>query len=263
MRRFQKLRSSVVMLIVAVLVFFCFTRGNLQAILYAASFCIWGAYAFNAFVIPMMKRNRYRRQARKAIREKPSTVLSTVENSRLSSLLLCHANHRITGYIKSCYPNATWSWKSDNPADIMANGGTGRIELFGVKEYNFADIYFDENANIECSLLKIVTFRQAAQTECKDAKTEAPKSEIDPQVWFEKSGRVVLKNLIADLSSRGYNNLIIKDDGSCIIKQGEQKMEVSHLEAFPEKVYHPRLIKVLAGAGIAAESVDAGLSVTW
>ena len=145
----------------------------------------------------------------------------------------------------------------------MANGGTGRIELFGVKEYNFADISFDNDANIDCSLLKIVSLKQAAQTEGQEATTETPKSEIDPQVWFEKSGRIVLKNLIADLSSRGHNTLIIKDDGSCVIKQGEQNITVSQLEAFPERVYHPRLIKVMAGAGIAAKTVDAGLSVNW
>ena len=74
---------------------------------------------------------------------------------------------------------------------------------------------------------------------------------------------VVLKNLIADLNSRGHNTLIIKDNGSCIIEQGDRTIEISQLEAFPERVYHPKLIKVLAGAGIAAKSVDAGLSVTW
>ena len=263
MRRFQKLRSSVAILILAILVLFCFTRGNVQTLLYATAFLIWGVYALFAFMIPMVKRNKYRRQTRKMMQQNSKAVITTVENSRLNYLLLCHVNHRITGYIKSCYPNATWSWKSDDPADLMANGGTGRIELFGVKEYNFADISFDGNANIECSLLKIVNLKQTVQAECKDAAADIPKSEIDPQVWFEKSGRVVLKNLIADLGSRGYNNLIIRDDGNCIIEQGEQKMEVSHLEAFPERVYHPRLIKVLAGAGIAAKTVDAGLSVTW
>lgn len=263
MRRFQKLGSSVSMLIVAILAVFCFTRGTLQAVLYGVLFLAWGIYAFITFMVPIIKRYKYRRQVRQIMEEQQKATVRNTENTKTDYLLLRHVNHRITGYIKSIYPDATWSWKSANPADIMANGGTGRIEVFGIKEYNFADISFDEEANIECSLLKIVSLKQAAQTEGQEATTETPKSEIDPQVWFEKSGRIVLKNLIADLSSRGHNTLTIKDDGSCVIKQGEQNITVSQLEAFPERVYHPRLIKVMAGAGIAAKAVDAGLSVNW
>lgn len=263
MRRFQKLGSSVSMLIVAILAVFCFTRGTLQAVLYGVLFLAWGIYAFITFMVPIIKRYKYRRQVRQIMEEQQKATVRNTENTKTDYLLLRHVNHRITGYIKSIYPDATWSWKSTNPADIMANGGTGRIEVFGIKEYNFADISFDEEANIECSLLKIVSLKQAAQTEGQEATTETPKSEIDPQVWFEKSGRIVLKNLIADLSSRGHNKLIIKDDGSCVIKQGEQNITVSQLEAFPERVYHLRLIKVMAGAGIAAKAVDVGLSVNW
>ena len=253
MRRFQKLGSSVSMLIIAILAVFCFTRSTLQAVLYGVLFLAWGIYAFITFMVPIIKRYKYRRQVRQIMEEQQKATVRNTENTKTDYLLLRHVNHRITGYIKSIYPDATWSWKSTNPADIMANGGTGRIEVFGIKEYNFADISFDEEANIECSLLKIVSLKQVAQTEGHEATLETPKSEIDPQVWFEKSGRIVLKNLIADLSSRGHNTLIIKDDGSCVIKQGEQNITVSQ----------PRLIKVMAGAGIAAKTVDVGLSVNW
>lgn len=263
MRRFQKLKSSAIALLIAVLAITCFTRGVLQLSLYIAAFSVWSVYAFISFIVPLIKRYNYRREVKRIVNEKPSKDANKDNYERLSYLLLCHVNHRITGYIQSTYPNATWAWRTDKPAYIMANGGTGRIELFGVKEYNFADISFDNDAKIDCSLLKIVSLKQAAQTECKDASADVTKSEIDPQVWFEKSGRVVLKNLIAELGSRGHSTLTIRDDGSCVVKQGEKEIEVSHLEAFPERVYHPKLIKVFAGAGIAAKTVDAGLAVNW
>ena len=262
MRRFQKLQSSAVMLILAVLAITCFARGLVQTVLYGAAFLIWGIFSFINFIIPIISRSKYRREVKQAMKME-KTPVNTMENSKLMYLLLCHVNHRITGYIKSIYPEATWTWRTEKAADIMANGGTGRIELFGVKDYNFADISFDNDANIDCSLLKVTSLKHAVQTEVKDATAEEAKSEIDPQVWFEKSGRVVLKNLIADLSSRGHNSLTIQDDGSCIITQGDKTLKVRQLDAFPEKVYHPRLIKVLEGAGIAAKTVDAGLAVTW
>lgn len=263
MRRFQKLKSSAVMLLMAVLAITCFTRGNLQMFLYIAAFLTWGVYAFITFLLPIIARQKQRRELRR-ISEKPQKrAVGTEDNPKLKYLLLCHVNHRITGYIKSTYPDATWTWKTNNPADIMANGGTGRIELFGIKDFNFADISFDNSANIECSLLKVVSLKHAVQKECKDAEADIAKSEIDPQVWFDKTGHEVLKKIIADLSSRGHNSLTIQDDGSCIITQGDKTITVRHLEAFPEKVYHPKLIKVFAGAGIAAKTVDAGLAVTW
>ena len=263
MRRFQKLKSSVATLVVVVLAIVSFARGTLQLILLSAAFLTWGIYAFISFLLPIIARQKQRRELRRVSEGPQKKAVSTEDNHKLNYLLLCHVNHRITGYIKSTYPDATWAWKINNPADIMANGGTGRIELFGIKDFNFADISFDSNANIECSLLKVVSLKHAVQKECKDAQADIAKSEIDPQVWFDKTGHEVLKKIIADLSSRGHNSLTIQDDGSCIITQGDKTITVRHLEAFPEKVYHPKLIKVLAGAGIAAKSVDAGLAVTW
>lgn len=264
MKRDQKLWSSVSLLIVAVLAITCFTTGALKTALYIGVFFVWGIYAFVKYVVPMIRRYKYSKEVRQIMKQ--GRLSKNDDNTNIPiwyKTLLCHVNHRITGYIKSIYPDATWKWITENPASIVANGGTGRIELYNVNDYNFADISFDTDANIECSLLKVVNYSQAAQTEAMDSTVNKPKSCIDPQVWFEKSGRVVLKNLIADLSSRGHNTLTIQDDGSCVIKQGEKTIEISRLESFPERVYHPNLIKVLAGAGIAAKSVDAGLAISW
>ena len=140
--------------------------------------------------------------------------------------------------------------------------GKVKIDFYYPKNY-FSVLYSDNSANIECTFLKAVSFKGTAQTECRDETAEKPKNETDPQVWFEKNGRVILKNLIADLSSRGHNTLTVRDDGSCVVEQGDKTVEVSHLTDFPERVYYPRLIKVLAGAGIAAKSVDNGLAVSW
>lgn len=265
MKTHQKLWNSVSLLIVAVLAITCFTKGRVQVWFYIAAFMVWSTFILTKFIRPVIKRYKYSKETRQVLKQCKKANNTTLDdgNIYLSHTLLCHVNHRVTGYIKSIYPDATWKWVSDNPAGIIAKGGTGRIELYNVEDYNYADVSFDRDANIECSLLKVVSFKEAAQTEVKDSTAELIKSEIDPQVWFEKSGRIVLKNLIADLSSRGHNTLTITDNGDCVIEQGDKQITISKLNAFPEKVYHPKLIKVLAGAGIAAKSVDAGLSVTW
>lgn len=265
MRVQQKLWNSVSLLIVAVLAITCFTRGNARVWFYASAFLIWSISVLRWYLMPIIKRYKYSKETRQILKQgkKAKGTMSSDNNIYLSHTLLCHVNHRVTGYIRSIYPDATWKWVSDNPINIITKGGTGRIELYNVEDYNFADVFFDRDANIACSLLKVVSFNEAAQTEVQDSTAEINKLDVDPQVWFEKRGRLILKNLIADLSSRGHNTLIIKDDGSCVIEQGDKQIAVSQLEAFPERVYHPKLIKVLAGAGIAAKSIDAGLSVTW
>lgn len=168
MRRFQKLRSSATLLIIAILAVMCFTRGTLQVVLYGISFAVWSVYAIKTFVMPAIERYRYRCEVKQGMCDREKKLANTLENSKLSHLLLCHVNHRITGHIKSIYPDATWKWTVSNPIGIMTNSGIGRIELFGVKDYNFADITFDNDANIEFSLLKVTSMKTASQIENKD-----------------------------------------------------------------------------------------------
>lgn len=266
MKRNQSLWNSVSVLVVAVLVTTCFTRGIFQSFMYFAVFGAWGVYAVNNFLYPAIERYKYRREGRLIQQQYQSFGnVSTNEdiNLMLNHTLMCHVNHRITGYIKNHYPDATWKWETEEPSNIIAKGGIGRIQLFNVEEYNFADVRFDAEANISFTMLKAVDFDAKHSYVSDNRKSDDVQPDVDPQVWFEKNGRVVLKNLIADLASRGHDSMLIQDDGSCIIMQGDKSLKVSQLDAFPEKVYYPRLIKVMAGAGIAAKSIDSGLSISW
>ena len=266
MRRFQGLWNSVALLIAAVLAVMCFTRGTLQLWLFAAVFAVWGVSAFVTTLIPAVHRLYYRLEGRKIERkekERERTFTVPELDLPLNVTVLRHINHRITGYIKSLYPDATWKWKTEKPEQIMAKGGTGRIELFGVEDYNYADVSFDREANIKFSLLKVVDLNRIRQEAAKSEKGKPCQTDVDPQIWYDRKGRVVLKNLIADLASRGHHHLTILDDGRCVIEQGEKTVQVSQLEGFPERMYYPRLIKVLESEGLASKTVDGGLAVDW
>ena len=158
MRRLQRLWGSVSVLTAAVLAGICFLRGNTQRIFFMGVFALWIAYSFAVFLMPVIKRYKYRRNLRK-IRKKPQNHSGSngAELQRLYYLLLCNANHRITGYIKSIYPEVVWKWETAAPEKVITEGETGRIRLFNVDDYNFADISFDNSANIECTFLKAVS----------------------------------------------------------------------------------------------------------
>ena len=88
---------------------------------------------------------------------------------------------------------------------------------------------------------------------------------VDPQVWYELQGRMVMESLVADLSSRGYSRLYLKDDGSICVKDedsGEEQVQ-DVFQSFPEKVYWPRLKDVLNQAGLSATVQDTCIQVSW
>ena len=279
MKRKKSLWSGVSILIVAMLAITAFIRGNAQVWLLAIAFTLWSVWAVFYYLIPYIKEELHRREARR-IRKKceqqdakrPSFTIPEVSDP-LNLVLLRHVNYRISTYLQSVYPDATWEWREEFPERIVAKGGTGRIKLFGVEGFNFADVTFDQNAGIDCALVNVVPMAQRTTTEAPakqtaNAATEpitAPKQQnpVDPQVWYEVQGRKVLEALITDLHSRGYNSLTIRENGDIAIKQADCEKVRTAFESIPEKTYWARLCKVFEREGMAANITDGGILLTW
>ena len=279
MRRKKSLWSGVSILIVAMLAITAFIRGNAQAWLLAITYTLWSVWAVCYYLIPYIKEELHRREARR-IRKKceeqdAKRPLFTVPevSDPLNLVLLRHVNYRISAYLQSAYPDATWEWREEFPERIVAKGGTGRIKLFGVEGFNFADVTFDQNAGIDCALVNVVPMAQRTTTEAPAKQTAnaepepvtAPKQQnpVDPQVWYEVQGRKVLEALITDLHSRGYNSLTIRENGDIAIKQADSEKVRTAFESIPEKTYWARLCKVFEREGMAANITDGGILLTW
>lgn len=279
MRRKKSLWSGVSILIVAVLAITAFIRGNAQVWLLAIAFTLWSVWACLYYLVPYIKEELHRREARR-IRKKceqqdakrPSFTIPEVSDP-VNLVLLRHVNYRISAYLQSVYPDATWEWREEFPERIVAKGGTGRIKLFGVEGFNFADVTFDQNAGIDCALVNVVPMAQRTTSEAPVAQTTktaeetvtAPKQQnpVDPQVWYEVQGRKVLEALITDLHSRGYNSLTIRENGDIAIKQADSEKVRTAFESVPEKTYWARLCKVFEREGMAANITDGGILLTW
>lgn len=279
MRRKKSLWSGVSILIVAVLAITAFIRGNAQVWLLAIAFTLWSVWACLYYLVPYIKEELHRREARR-IRKKceqqdakrPSFTIPEVSDP-INLVLLRHVNYRISAYLQSVYPDATWEWREEFPERIVAKGGTGRIKLFGVEGFNFADVTFDQNAGIDCALVNVVPMAQRTTSEAPVAKATdtaeetvtAPKQQnpVDPQVWYEVQGRKVLEALITDLHSRGYNSLTIRENGDIAIKQADSEKVRTAFESVPEKTYWARLCKVFEREGMAANITDGGILLTW
>ena len=256
--------SDVSVLIVAVIAITAFTRGAWQFWLLITAFGLWSAWAVIHHLLPFLKEKKDRNEARELREhfERQQTFPDIDVSDPVSIVLLRHVNHRISAHLQAAYPDATWDWCEEDPERIVTKGGTGRIRLHGIPDFNFAEITLDQNAKIACQLLKIVPFA-ANDTggETEDAH-EKPR-QIDPQVWYEQKAKTVLSNLIADLNSRGHSSLTIHEDGSIAIMQANKDLTRPAFESVPERTYWPRLVKVFEREGIATDITEKGLVLSW
>lgn len=108
MRKKKNLWSGVSILIVAVLVITAFIRGNAQAWLLAAAFVIWAVWATYYFLVPYIKEELHKREA-KRIRKKCEKQDAAFDrfiipevSDPVEQVLLRHANYRISAYLIEC-----------------------------------------------------------------------------------------------------------------------------------------------------------------
>ena len=261
MKRSSPLWGSVSVLIGVVIAILALVRGAWLVPLLLLTFTAWGLWVVIFQLQPAWDSIRgYRLKERNARKQREASLYSTAQtNADAMQLLLRHVNHRISAYLKSVYPSARWEWMTGNPTALVMQGGTGRIRVYGIEEYDYADVQIDRNGNLSCNLLKVVPVQPRM-----DAPTPPNQQPVDPQVWYDVEGREVLERVIADLDSRGHSSLTLKEDGSvCVHEDDTQDVPQEHLTAFPPKVYWPRLGQVLESEGLTASVHDSEIAVSW
>lgn len=262
---------DVSILIVAVLTITAFFRGKWQLGLLITAFTVWSIYAVIRHLLPYIQEQRQRREAKvlrqhyEQRRAKQQAFSDVDISDPVSVVLLRHASHRISASLKAVYPDATWEWCVSDPEKIVAKGGIGRIRLHGAEDYNYAEVTLDQDARISFRLLKVVPFGADEPPTGNTEPAQVPRTvrEVDPQVWYEKKGKTVLSNLIADLNSRGHSSLTILDDGNISIMQADKEVKKAAFESVPARTYWPRLVKVFEREGIAADATANGLVLSW
>ena len=254
------LGSSVSVLIVTVIAILAFVRGKLLAPLLILAFVLWGLWLVWKLLLPAWR--EVRRQRENAIPAAWTPVNTPVapaaDSATLTNLLLLHVNHRISGCLMSYYPNAKWEWRVSDPARFVVTGGTGRIRVYGIPNFDYADIKLDQKARIDILLLNIAPLSGTSE--------ETPeKQPLSPQVWFETQGKETLERMVMELNSKGHSKLYLKEDGNICIQQEDGGEEASQgsFQTFPEKVYWPGLVEVLRQNGLAATVMEHCIQVAW
>jgi len=169
-------------LIVAIIAITSFTEGTLRDRL---TICAFAVTALWLIVPTIWRKVKSRDKKTKKTRTKKRRHIFTLKTkkkkasakaSSLTAVLLRHVNHRVSDYLKTVFPNVSWEWVSKHPEKLAAEGGTGRIRLFNVPDFNYADVLFNQMAQFDCDLMRIVPFvelknaSEDSEAEIKSAK---------------------------------------------------------------------------------------------
>ena len=190
--------GSIPILIGVVIGILTLVRGKWLAPLLAVTFLAWGVWVIVKHVIPARRYRRHLRE-RDEQREREQELISEtgLTERELANMLLYHVNYRVSAILRASYPNASWEWTMEDPVLFAVTGGTGRIRVYGVLGYDYADVTLDRRANIQCSLVQLAPVRDSDGTP-PDRQT------VNPQMWFETQARDHLISLMNDLNTRGH-----------------------------------------------------------
>jgi hypothetical protein len=252
-------------LIIALLAVTAFFREPLKLWLYGGAFAVFAVWMLAALLFSRKRQVRVKpARAKKPRKAAKPAFFDQDEDSSMSAVLLRHVNYRVSAYIQSAYPGVTWEWSCKSPERIAVEGGTGRIKLFGVPDYNYAEVSFDRQARIGCELLRIVPLTMARGDEpVSSGSPTPPEQPVDPAVWYDLQGRDLLENIIADLHSRGHSSLTIRENGDICVRQAEKEAIQDRFSNMPGRSAWPGIVKILEKAGLAAAVADGGIKVSW
>ena len=255
--------KSATVLLVAVIAICAFVRGDAQLWCLVGAFSVWGIVTIVSLLLKHNKGKKLQmpRFMRKVV---TPTTQEPAKSLTAEQLLLRHINSRITAYITSVFPGATWEWACDNVEQIALEGGRGRISLFGAQNFNYVDVTLDHMARIKCEMLNVVPL-SALSGEGQQTKAAVipPAQSVDPEAWFSIQGKSVLTACIADLHSHGHSKLCIKESGEICVSQDGKEVVANTLKNFPSKSSWQSLVKVFEKAGISASVAENAIGVSW
>ena len=185
MKKTSPLWGSISILTGVVIAILSLLRGIWATVALLTAFAVWGLWLIFTQLLPAWRSNRtYRRRVRQS-HDRQEAVLDT-SDSGMDLVLLRHVNHRISEHLRSVYPQAHWEWTLADPTRFIAYGGTGRIRVYGIPDYDYAGVTLDRQGGLRCSLVKV------APLEAEAAPNQQP---VDPRVWYEFQGRSILEDI--------------------------------------------------------------------
>ena len=234
MRNEKALRKSVSILVGLTVMVLALVRGTWQLWLLVGIFAVWGLWL--AGVLPLS--SLYAR-VKKSLQKRED-----LETAKM--MLIRHLNKRVTAILRNSHADASWKWCDTDIGKLAINGGKAYIRIYGVAGCAYGEVTITLSADVTVRLLN--------QYELPGRVTVT-----DPYVWYEEDGKTVLREMITDLDSRGFNSLTLNEYGDIWVHD----MREHRFCAFPDKDDWSCLLQIFEDNGLDAEIVNDSIVLSW
>lgn len=176
--------------------------------------------------------------------------------------MLRHINFRITEKLQGAFPSAVWRWETEKPLEQAMKGGSARIRLSGVPDWNFADVLFERSGRIKLEMLSLRPLEEVGQQETKSTPA-ADGDAVNLRDWYDLSASAVVRATIDEVYTRGYRELRIAEDGALYVLEQQEQVGQGRLSYLPGKKLWADLVPFFEEDDITATVEEDDILLTW
>lgn len=193
----------------------------------------------------------------------PSAPVEIEPGEPYWAVLLRHASCRITDYLHSAFPDATWRWETKAPEQIIANGGTARIRLSSAGEYSHADVALNTDASIKINLMRVATLDELLNGVSQAAESQPAPAVNGTEAWYSLMGRQKLQEISIDLQTCGHRWMYLAENGDVLVTEDNSTAKQAQLANMPGRKFWKELIVLLSEDGVNVSEEKDMLKLTF
>lgn len=194
--------------------------------------------------------------------QRPAAPRPQPIDPEMEAVMLRHINFRITEKLQGAFPSAVWRWETARPLEQVVKGGSARIKVSGVPEWNFADVLFDRSGRIRLEMLSLRPIEEMGQQEAKNAPA-ADDDAVNLRDWYDLSASAVIRATIDEVYTRGYRELHIAEDGTLYVLEQQEQVKQGRLSHLPSKKLWSDLIPFFEEDDITVAVEEESILLTW
>ncbi len=193
---------------------------------------------------------------------KPAAAKPQAIDPEMEAVMLRHINFRITEKLQGAFPSAVWRWETEKPLEQAMKGGSARIRLSGVPDWNFADVLFERSGRIKLEMLSLRPLEEVGQQETKSTPA-ADGDAVNLRDWYDLSASAVVRATIDEVYTRGYRELRIAEDGALYVLEQQEQVGQGRLSYLPGKKLWADLVPFFEEDDITATVEEDDILLTW
>lgn len=194
---------------------------------------------------------------------KPAVPRPQLIDPEMEGVMLRHINFRITEKLQGAFPSATWRWETAKPLKQAVKGGSARIRLSGVPDWNFADVLFERSGRIRLEMLSLRPLEEMQKPAKEGPAADGDPDSVNLRDWYDLSASAVVRATIDEVYTHGYRELRIAEDGALYVLEQQVQVGQGQLSYLPGKKLWADLVPLFEEDDITATVEEDSILLTW